>query len=93
VLNLDAAPNQPRERELDLAPITDLSEIVSAAHGKGWFLTVDTSIGKRILYVRPDGQSSPLGDIQGWVVPAPDGRKVAYLNRIVAANAWIIDRH
>jgi eukaryotic-like serine/threonine-protein kinase len=93
VINLEAAPNQPKERELDLAPITDLSEIVSAADGKGWFLTVDTSIGKRILYVKQDGQSSPLGDIQGWVVPAPDGRKVAYLNRIVAANAWVIDRH
>ena len=93
VLNLDAAPNQPRERELDLAPLTDLSAMVSAADGKGWFLTVDTTIGKRILYLQPDGHSFPLGDIQGWVVPAPDGRKVAYLNRIVAANAWIIDRH
>jgi serine/threonine protein kinase len=92
VLNLDAAPNKPKERELDLAPLTDLSEIIWAADGMGWFLTVDTTIGKRILYLRPDGQSTPLGDIQGWVVPAPDGRKVAYLNRIVAANAWIIDR-
>jgi serine/threonine protein kinase len=93
MLNLDGAPNKPKERELDLEPITDLSEVVAAADGKGWFLTVDTTIGKRVLYVRSDGQSSPLGDIQGWVVPAPDGRKVAYLNRIVAANAWIIDRH
>jgi eukaryotic-like serine/threonine-protein kinase len=93
LLNLRAGPNQPKERELLLPTLTDLSELVWAADGNGWFVTVDTTIGKRIVYVDLDGRSYPLGDLQGWAVPAPDGRKVAYLNRIVAANAWVIEWH
>ncbi len=93
VLNLQAGPNEPKERELNLTTLTDLSELVWTSDGSGWFVTVDTTIGKRIVYVRLDGRSDSLGEIQGWAVPSPDGRKVAYLNRIVAANAWVIDRH
>jgi Tol biopolymer transport system component len=92
VVNLKARANEPKERELDLAPLADLSGMGSAADGTGWFVTVDTPIGKRLVYVYLDGRVHPLGDLQGWAVPSPDGRHVAYLNRIVAANAWIIDR-
>jgi hypothetical protein len=45
-----------------------------------------------LLFVYLDGRFRPLGDIQGWAVPSPDGRRVAFLDRIVATNAWIIDR-
>lgn len=81
----------PSERELDLPGLTDLSELEWAADGSGWFVTVDTSIGKRMVYVYLDGRRQSLGDIQGWAVPSPDGHKVAYSNRIVASNAWIIE--
>jgi hypothetical protein len=35
-------------------------------------------------------RSTSLEDLQRWVVPAPDGRRVAYLHNIVAANTWLI---
>lgn len=47
---------------------------------------------KCMLYVYPDGRFDPLGDIQGWAVPSPDGRTVAFLDRIVATNAWLMER-
>ena len=83
----------PSERELDIPGLTDLSELRWAADGKGWFVTVETSIGTRMDYVQLDGRVFPLGDIQGWAVPSPNGRKVAYLNKISASNAWIIEPH
>jgi len=45
-----------------------------------------------MLYVYLDGRFDPLGDIQGWAVPSPDGRHVAFLDRIVATNAWLMER-
>jgi hypothetical protein len=63
-----------------------------AADGKGWFVSLDTSLGNRLLYVYLDGRFRSLGDIQGWAVPSPDGRRVAFLDRIIATNAWVIDR-
>jgi len=46
-----------------------------------------------MLYVYLDGHFCPLGDIQGWAVPSPDGRHVAFWNHTVATNAWLIERH
>ena len=83
----------PSERELNIAGLTDLSELGWTADGNGWFVTVETSIGTRMDYVQQDGRLFPLGDIQGWAVPSPNGRKVAYLNKISASNAWIIEPH
>jgi hypothetical protein len=80
------------EREVVLHGLTDLSGLVSAPDGNGWFVSVNSEIGKRLLYVYPDGRFSSLGNIQGWGVPSPDGRRVAFLDSLGATNAWIIDR-
>jgi hypothetical protein len=45
-----------------------------------------------MLYVYLDGRYRSLGEIIGWAVPSPDGRRIAFLNRIVATNAWLIER-
>ncbi len=93
ILNLERGPNDAREREVVLPGLTDLRGLVWAADGRGWFVSVDTSVGKRLLYVWPDGRFRSLGDIPGWAVPSPDGRRVAFLNGIAATNAWLIERH
>jgi Tol biopolymer transport system component len=85
-------PNQPSEREVTLPGITDLRGLVWAADGRGWFVSVDTTVGNQLLYVYMDGRFQSLGDIHGWAVPSPDGRRVAFLNTIVATNAWLIER-
>lgn len=92
IVLLDPKPNEPREREVVLEGVTDLRGLVWAADGKAWFVSVDTSVGHQLLYVYLDGRFRSLGDIQGWAVPSPDGRRVAFQDRIVTTNAWLIEQ-
>jgi len=80
-----------QEREVILPGLANLNGLVWAANGKGWFVSVKTTVGNRMLYVYLDGRYRSLGDIAGWAVPAPDGRRIAFLNPIVVTNAWLID--
>jgi len=93
ILPLEPSPNEEHEREVVLAGVTNLRGLVWAADGDGWFVSVDTTVGNRLLYVYLDGHYRSLGDIQGWAVPSPDGRRVAFVDRTTASNAWLIERH
>jgi hypothetical protein len=93
VVSLEAKPNEPRERELALPGLANLSSLTWAADGQGWFVSVNTTVGAQAFYVYLDGRFHSLGDIHGWVVPSPNGRQVAFLNPITAQNAWLIERH
>ena len=93
VVSLDPEQKQPVEREVVIKDVTTLRGLVWAADGHGWFVSAGTTVGNRLLYVYPNGQFTSLGDIQGWAVPSPDGRRVAFLNAIIATNAWLIERH
>jgi Tol biopolymer transport system component len=92
LVSLEPTRNEPRERELVLQGLSDIRGLVWAADGDACFVSVDTPVGNRLLYVYLDGRFRSLGDIQGWAVPSPDGRRVAFLDRIIATNAWMIDR-
>lgn len=92
VLALESGSNDLREREVVLTGLTNIRGVVWSANGCGWFVSVDTTVGHRLLYVYRDGHFTSLGDIQGWAVPSPDGRRVAFLDRVIASNAWLIDR-
>lgn len=85
-----AGPNRMQERAVVLPGLANLSGLVWAADGSGWFVSVKTTVGNRMLYVYLDGRYRSLGDIMGWAVPSPDGRRIAFLNPIVATNAWLI---
>ena len=91
VVTFGARPDDSREREVILPGVSNLRGLIWTADGRGWFVSVDTTVGSQMLYARLDGQFKALGDIQGWVVPSPDGHKVAFLNAILATNAWMID--
>ena len=93
IVDLAPNPGDRRGRELDLPNLRNLQGLTWAADGNGWFVSVNTTVGKRLLFVDHNGAIVPLGDIQGWAVPSPDGKRVAYLNNIVATNAWRIRRH
>src|SRR5262249_6423026 len=92
VVALEPRANEPQEREMALPGFAELNDVIWSADGKAWFVSMNTTVGNRLLYVYLDGRFRPLGDIQGWAVPSPDGRHVAFLDRIVATNAWMIDR-
>lgn len=93
VVALEPGPNGSPEHEVVLAGLANLRGLAWAADGSGWFVSVDTTVGNRMLYVYPDGQYRSLGDIQGWAVPSPDGKRVAFLDRTIATNAWLIEQH
>jgi Tol biopolymer transport system component len=92
VLALEPRPNELPERELALPGFAELNDAIWSADGKGWFVSLNAPAGNRLLYVYLDGRFRPLGDIQGWAVPSPDGRRVAFLDRMIATNAWMIDQ-
>ena len=92
VLNLAGVSGQPQEHEVTLPGLRELKGAIWAADGSGWFVVSQTEIGERMFFVFPDGRYHLLGDIQGWAVPSPDGRRVAFRNRITASNAWVLDR-
>jgi hypothetical protein len=75
-----------------LAGLANLNGLVWAADGSGWFVSVNTTVGNRMLYVSLGGRYRSLGDITGWAVPSLDGHHIAFLNRIDATNAWLIER-
>ena len=93
VLSLEAASRGPREHEMELRGLSNLSGVVWAPDGHAWFVSMVTDLGRRLLYADAGGRLFSLGDIQGWAVPSPDGRRVAFLDRTVATNAWMITRH
>ena len=94
LVTLDRATAARAERELDLPELAHLSSLAWAADGSGWFVSVDSfsSTGRQLYFSSLDGKLAFLGTINGWVVPAPDGRKVAYLDRIYDANVWMMWR-
>jgi hypothetical protein len=92
VVALEPGPNDLRERKVVLAGLANLRGLVWAADGGGWFVSVDTTVGNRLLYVYLDGRYRSLGDIQGWAVPSPDGKRVAFLDRTIATNVWVVER-
>jgi Tol biopolymer transport system component len=93
VVNLAPVPNEPAEREVVLPIPNELRGLVWAAGGNGWFVSVKTMTGYRMLYVYLDGHFLPLGDIQGWAVPSPDGRHIAVWDHTIATNVWLVERH
>ncbi len=92
VLDLTRGADQPHERELTLPGLGEIKGAIWAADGSGWFAVSETEIGERMFFVLPDGRYYLLGDIQGWAVPSPDGRRLAFRNRTTASNAWVLDR-
>ena len=92
IVSLEPGPAQPRERELTVPGLMDLRGAIWAADDSGWFVTSATDIGVQMFFVFPDGRFRLLGDIHGWAVPAPDGRRVAFVNRLTASNVWVLDR-
>lgn len=92
IIRLNAQNSEEREREVEIPGLTHLSVVTWAADGSGWFVSSDTTIGRRMYFYDPRGRLTSMGDISGWAVPSPDGRKVAFLNKITNGNAWLMSR-
>jgi hypothetical protein len=83
VVNLAVDNNRSGEREIVLPGLTDLSGLVCAADGRGWFVTNDGVTGKPLWYAYLDGRLRELPSISGLPIPSPDGHHVAFRDRII----------
>ncbi len=91
VIQLDSTEGKSRESEVSLAGLSQISSVVWLADGTGWFVSVDTTLGRRMYFSDMQGKVSFVGNISGWAVPSPDGTKVAFLHRVVSANVWTLN--
>jgi hypothetical protein len=93
VVELQPGSTASKERDVVLPGLTDINDVTWSASGRGWFVVLDMPVGKRLFYVDLNGSFRSLGDIAGFAVPSRDGKRVAFVNSIVAGNAWLIERH
>lgn len=87
-LTLDAKPGARQEQTAELRGAANIAGLVWAADGKGWFVSIYTTLGQRMLYEELNGTVHGLAEIQGCLVPSPDGRRVAYLDTIFDSSAF-----
>jgi len=83
------------EREVAVPEITSLASVEWTASNEAWFITVnsDYAVAPRLYLYAAGADPKSLGAIRGWAVPAPDGRRIAFLNRVVSANVWMLSRN
>jgi len=69
-----------------------IGNVAWTADGTGWFLSTRTATGSDLYYIKPSGHATLLRQVSGgsWVVPAPDGRKVAFVDQRIDSNVWIL---
>jgi hypothetical protein len=72
MLEFNARPAAPKERQLNLKPFTDLSGLGGASDGNGWFVSAIIPVGKRIMFIDPDGLPvaylNRIERANGWMV-------------------------
>jgi Tol biopolymer transport system component/tRNA A-37 threonylcarbamoyl transferase component Bud32 len=78
------------ERTVTIKTLRNLSGVVWAADGKGWYVSVNDARGL-LFYV--DLQGRILANLMesmspSYAVPSPDGRHVAFMDWTVNANVW-----
>jgi len=87
-----SANREPAQRELRIPGLSNISSVTWAIDQTGWFVALETSIGRRIYFYEATGHLSSLGNIRGWAVPSPDGKKLAFLDQVDDSNAWMLSR-
>jgi Tol biopolymer transport system component len=80
------------EKTVTLAGLQNLSGVVWAADGKGWYASVITDYGGLLTYVDLQGRISNLvqSRMAPYAVPSADGRRIAFPEWSVSSNAWLL---
>jgi Tol biopolymer transport system component len=81
------------EKVVAVRTLKNLSGLVWAADGKGWYVAVGDAHRGVLYYVNLEGQvrTNLMESIRAtYAVPSPDGRHVAFADWTVSANAWEI---
>jgi eukaryotic-like serine/threonine-protein kinase len=89
---LDAPPGTP-EIVVTIRMLKNLSGVVWAADGKGWYVAVVDANRGVLYYVDLEGRvrTNLMESMKAtYAVPSPDGRHVAFADWTVSANVWEI---
>ncbi len=89
---LDARAGTP-EKVVTVKTLKNLSGVVWAADGKGWYVAVGDAHRGVLYYVNLEGKvrTNLMESIRAtYAVPSPDGRHVAFADWTVSANVWEI---
>jgi Tol biopolymer transport system component len=79
-------------RTITLSGLKYLDAVVWTADGRGWYVSVLTSSGTRLMYADLQGRTSDLhleSMLSLYAVPSPDGRHIAFPEWTVSSNAWL----
>jgi eukaryotic-like serine/threonine-protein kinase len=79
------------ERTVTIKGFKNLSGVVWAADGRGWYVAVSGTTGAVLFYVDLEGQILTKlmeSTVSIFAVPSPDGRHVAYPDWAASGNVW-----
>jgi len=79
------------EKTVTVKGLKNLSGVVWAADGRGWYVAVRGTTRGLLLYVDLEGRilSNLMESMSTmFAVPSPDGRRVAFMDWTVTANVW-----
>jgi hypothetical protein len=79
------------EKTVTIKTLRNLSGVVWAAGGRGWYVSVLDGTRGLLLYVDLEGRVlTKLMESMAptYAVPSPDGRSVAFMDWTVSANVW-----
>jgi DNA-binding winged helix-turn-helix (wHTH) protein/Tol biopolymer transport system component len=83
------------DREVDVQNCSHVHSMHWSADGKGWLITSEWPVSWSISYAGLDGRARVLLQGMGMhapdAFPSPDGRHLAFSQRIMESNLWLIE--
>jgi Tol biopolymer transport system component len=79
------------EKTVMIKTLKNLSGVVWAADGRGWYVAVQDTNRGLLFYVDLEGRvltNLMESMVPNFAVPSPDGRHVAFMDWTVSANVW-----
>ena len=76
---------------MTIKTLRNLSSVVWAADGRGWYVSVGDSTRGLLFYVDLEGRvltNLMESMAPNYAVPSPDGHRIAYMDWTVNGNVW-----
>jgi len=93
LIGLDAPQGHAQATsELQVPGLGGLLGLVADAKGDGWFASATSSRGVRLLHIDRNGRFQLLRECPSstWVVPSPNGQRLAFVDQAAFSNFWSV---
>jgi hypothetical protein len=83
-----------KSQDLPVKLTSAVKSVNCTADGKGWFVATNTAVGSDLFLIDRNGRATLAWQTTApsWGVPSPDGKKVAFGDRSVDSNLWLLQR-